>query len=94
MAVPRPSPRRVWTISQAKARLSEVLRLAEKEGPQHIGKRRRFVVVPADDWYAKDSPRRPMGQWLVENMPRGASLDGPRDRKSGREIPFISDDAK
>ena len=94
MAVPPRSPRRVWTIAQAKARLSEVLRLAEKEGPQHIGKRRPFVVVPADDWYAKVSPRRPMGQWLVENMPRGASLDVPRDRTSGREIPFISDDAK
>lgn len=94
MAVPYPSPRRVWTIAQAKARLSEVLRLAEEEGPQHIGKRRPFVVVPAGDWYAKISPRRPMGQWLVENMPRGAGLEVPQDRKSGREIPFTPGEAK
>ena len=94
MATPDPSPQRVWTIAQAKARLSEVLRLAEKEGPQHIGKRRTFVVVPAGDWYAKVSPRPPMGQWLVNNMPRGANLDVPRERKSGREIPFTPDNSK
>ncbi len=52
--------RRVWTIAQAKARLSEVLRLAEEEGPQHIGTRRPFVV-PASDWYAKVGSSRPMG---------------------------------
>lgn len=94
MTAPYPRPRRVWTIAQAKARLSEVLRLAEKEGPQHIGTRRPFVVVPAADWYAKISPRRPMGQWLVDNIPRGANLDVSGDRKSGREIPFMSGDAK
>ena len=82
------NPRRVWTIAQAKARLSEVLRLAEEEGPQHIGTRRPFVVVPASDWYAKVRSSRPMGQWLVDNMPRGVNLDIHSDRKSGREIPF------
>lgn len=40
-------PRRVWTVAEAKAKLSEVLRLAETEGPQHIGARKRFVVMPA-----------------------------------------------
>ena len=34
------------------------------------------------------------GEWLVDNLPRGANLDVAADRKSGREIPFISDDAK
>ena len=55
------NPRRVWTIAQAKARLSEVLRLAEEEGPQHIGTRRPFVVVPASDWYAKDPVQSALG---------------------------------
>ncbi len=40
-------PQRVWTVAEAKARLSEILRLAESEGPQRIGTRRPFVVVPA-----------------------------------------------
>ena len=94
MAEPSPSARRVRTIAQAKTRLSNVMRLAEKEGPQHVGKRRPFVVDPAGDRHAKVSPRRPVGEWLVDNLPRGANLDVAADRKSGREIPFISDDAK
>ena len=47
-------PRRVWTVAEAKARLSEILRLAEEEGPQHIGARKPFVVVPASVWHAKN----------------------------------------
>jgi len=84
----RPGPGRVWTVAEAKARLSELLRLAEEEGPQHIGRRRAFVVVLAAEWYAKTQPRPPMGQWLVENMPRGADLDAAANRRSGREMPF------
>ena len=84
----RPEPCRVWTVTEARARLSEVLRLAEEEGPQHIGRRRAFVVVPAAEWYAKTQPRPPMGQWLLENMPRGAVPDLSADRRSRREIPF------
>ncbi len=58
----RPKPRRVWTVAEAKARFSEVLYLAEEEGPQHIGRRGTFVVVPAGEWYSKSPPRKPMGQ--------------------------------
>ena len=43
-------PGRVWTVAEAKAKLSEVLRLAEEEGPQRIGLRRPFVVVPEHVW--------------------------------------------
>ena len=89
-----PESCRVWTVAQAKARLSEVLRLAEEEGPQHIGMRRTFVVVPASAWYANTPQRRHMGQWLVDNMPRGADLHIPNDRKSRREIPFAAGTAE
>ena len=46
MAVQQPGSERIWTVAEAKARLSEVLRLAEEEGPQRIGARKPFVVVP------------------------------------------------
>ena len=82
--------RRVWTIAEAKARLSEVLRLAEEEGPQRIGTRRPFIVVPERVWQAKSPPRKPLGQWLIENTPRGTNLEVP-DRSSNRPIPFIDD---
>ena len=78
---------RVWTVSEAKARLSEILRLSEQEGPQRIGTRRQFVVVPATVWDATKAPRTPLGRWLIENMPRGIDLDPP-DRASKRAVPF------
>ena len=78
---------RVWTVSEAKARLSEILRLSEQEGPQRIGIRRQFMVVPAAVWDATKAPRTPLGQWLIENMPRGIDVDLP-DRASKRAVPF------
>ena len=84
-------PGRVWTVAEAKARLSEILRLAETEGPQRIGKRSSFVVVPAELWKAKTQPQMPLGQWLVENVPRGVHLEVP-DRSSNRKIPFVDDE--
>ena len=86
---------RTWTVAEAKAKLSEVLRLAEEEGPQRIGLRRPFVVVPERVWQEKSSPEMPLGQWLIENMPRGTNLEIPdRGGDSHREIPFADwDDA-
>ena len=82
-----PSRQRIWTVAEAKARLSEILRLAEKEGPQRIGARRAFVVVPADLWNSGRDKRKPLGRWLVENLPQGGELELP-DRSSSREAPF------
>lgn len=36
--------------------------------------------------------RLPLGQWLVENMPRGTNLPIPDRRDSRRPIPFIDDE--
>ena len=92
MTVKRAKLNRTWTVAEAKARLSEILRLAEEEGPQRIGIRRSFVVVPAATWDAKTTPRKPLGQWLVENMPRGIELELPSRYDPDREIPFSTDE--
>ncbi len=78
----------IWTVAAAKARLSEVLRLAEEEGPQRIGKRKRFVVVSEHAWNAKTIRCKHMGQWLVEKMPRGADLALPDRNEPDRETSF------
>ncbi len=80
-------PFRTWTVAEARARLSEILRLAEEQGPQRIGIRRSFVVVPERLWREKTPEREPLGRWLIGNMPRGVDLE-PCERVSGREIPF------
>ena len=79
---------RIWTVAQAKARLSEVLRRSATEGPQRIGARKAFYVVPAETLQALISPRKPLGQWMVENLPRGTDLVIPDRREPGREVPF------
>ena len=84
-------PQHAWTVAEAKARLSEILRLSEEEGPQRIGVRRPFVVVPAARWEEKTQPPKPFGQWLLENVPRGANLETP-DRSSNRRIPFVQEE--
>ena len=81
-----------WTVAEAKARLSEILRLAEEVGPQRIGVRKPFVVVPESVWQSHAPVRTPLGRWLVQNMPRGVNLEIPGDRRSRREIPFVSGD--
>ena len=83
------SPRRTWTITEAKARLSEVLRLSEEEGPQRIGVRKTFVVMPEKLWQAQVSDRKPLGQWLVENMPQGIELELPDRNEEERDSPFL-----
>ncbi len=82
----------VWTVAEAKAKLSEILRLAETEGPQRIGIRRSFILVSDKLWQTKKPPKKHMGKWLVENMPRGTNLPIPDRREPGRRIPFIDED--
>ena len=94
MAIEHTKRHRVWTVTEAKARLSEIMRIAEEEGPQHIGTRRPFVIVPADTWYANISPRKPLGQWLVDNIPSGIDLEIPDRRETGRDIPFITQEGE
>ncbi len=84
---------RTWRVAEAKARLSEILRLADEQGPQRIGVRKPFVVVSERLWREKAPIRPPLGRWLIDHMPRGLDLEIPRERGSARPIPFASADA-
>ncbi|MDE2892321.1 MAG: hypothetical protein OXN86_07475 [Chloroflexota bacterium] len=81
---------KVWTIAEAKARLSEILRLAESEGPQRIGVRKSFVIISERDLNERQAQqeRMPLGRYLLEEMPRGAYDHIPRERDSNRPIPY------
>jgi hypothetical protein len=49
------------------------------------------VVVPAELWSANTQPAKPLGQWLVDNIPRGANLEAPNRGEPARMIPFTDD---
>lgn len=80
---------RVWSVAEAKSHLSAILRLAESDGPQVIGLRRPCVVLPMDVWMAQSPGREPLGQWLVQNAPRGAPIPTPDRKEPTREVPFV-----
>ena len=83
--------RRVWSVAEARENLSEILRLAEEDGPQRIGDTKIFTLAPEPEQPSENLPRKSLGQWLVENAPRGTNLEIPSRRESGREIPFINE---
>lgn len=82
---------RVWTVAEAKARLSEVLRLADEEGAQRIGMKKRFIVIPESRWLAAIPSRPPFGRWLIEHLEGGVELELPDRSEPEREIPFLTD---
>ena len=70
-----------WQIQQAKAKLSELIDTAEKEGPQIITRRgvETAVIVPIDEWRQMSPiPRRTLlevlqsgPQYSLNIPPRG-----------------------
>ena len=84
-------PKQVWTVADAQANLPEVLRLAESEGPQYIGTGKTFVVSPVEATPDQDEPELTLGQWLVENAPRGTNLVVPDDEPPEDEIPWTEE---
>ena len=93
-------PGRVWTVAEAKAKLSEVLRLAETEGPQRIGARKHFVVVPESVWrglFAGAQAPRPVAhrEHAARDQPRSPrprfNPKGPVHRRRRRMIGYLLD---
>lgn len=75
-----------WTVQNAKAQLSEVLRRARAGEPQRIGMTdEACVVVSAKAWEALHPSA--LGAWLVDNAPAGEELELP-SRRSHRADPF------
>lgn len=79
-----------WSVSEAKSRLSEVLRRARKAGPQYIGKREQCVVISREDWEAQTKPKESLGAWLLKNSP-SVEIEPPKRGQSARRAnPFES----
>lgn len=80
-----------WQVQTAKARFSEVFRLARTKGPQRITRQgREGVVMLAEEAYEQLAARSRQPKSLVrffrESPLMGADLDLERSRDTGREI--------
>jgi prevent-host-death family protein len=76
----------MWSVQDAKAHLSEVMRRARAGEPQIIGTRDPVVVMSAKD-FERLSPRKHLGRFLIETAPRGAPIKLP-PRDAGRGDPL------
>src|SRR5260221_9824286 len=80
-----------WQVQSAKARFSEVFRLARTEGPQRITRQgKEGVVMISDEQYdrllIKSRQPKSIVQFFRESPLVGVDLDLERDRDSGRDI--------
>lgn len=77
-----------WQLQDAKARLSELVKLAQKEGPQAItvhGKPAAVVLSPAD--YQRLSGRRlPFVEFIRRSPLAGARITTRRNRSPVRKV--------
>jgi prevent-host-death family protein len=75
-------------VADAKARLSEVIDKAHREGPQTITKNGRTtaVVVSIEEWERKTARTGSLAEFLFASPLRGADLDVERSKDGAREI--------
>jgi prevent-host-death family protein len=81
----------VWQVQTAKARFSEVFRLARTAGPQRITRQgKEGVVMISDEQYEQLTLKlrqpKSLVQFFRESPLAGVELDLERDQDSGRDI--------
>lgn len=77
-----------WSVAEAKARLSELLDHAIKDGPQAITRRGReiAVVVSVDEWHKKSSRSGSLAEFLAASPLRDSGLDVERADVRTRDV--------
>jgi len=92
--MPRKSARPLnpsWQVQTAKARFSELFRLARTEGPQLITRQGKegVVMMPVEQFEqltGKASQPKSLVQFFRESPLVGVKLDLKRDKDTGRDI--------
>ena len=89
--MPKELKKQDWQLQTAKARFSEVFRLARMEGPQRITRQgKEGVVMISDEQYARLRARasqpKSIVQFFRESPFVGAGLDLERNKDAGRDL--------
>ena len=83
---------RAWKVQEAKARFSEFLAAALKEGPQIVTERgvETAVLVPISQWRSMGKPtKRNIKKLLLAPEARTENLTSPRPEIAFREPPAL-----
>ena len=80
----------MWTVQEAKAKLSEVLERARAGEAQVIGARDPCVVISMDAYkrLAERQTERHLGKWLVANLRGLGEIELPPRGEGHRPVPF------
>ena len=78
----------VWSVAQAKARFSEVVDRALKQGPQAITRNGRpaVVVVSVEEWTRKTGRKGTLAEFFAASPLRGSGLEIERAQGGAREV--------
>jgi prevent-host-death family protein len=87
MAAKNPRNEGIWTVADAKARLSEVIDRAQGE-PQTITRNGKpsVVIVSVEEWQRKTARRGSLAEFLLASPLRGSDLDFERMRDEPRDL--------
>lgn len=79
-----------WSVADAKARLSEVMERARREGPQEISRHGRpaVIVVAIEEWEAKSRRKGSLAEFFLTSPLRGVDLDLDRRDDEPRDTPL------
>lgn len=79
----------MWSVADAKAHLSEILRRARAGEPQAIGAHDPCVVVSAATYRTRISETGHDGRWLIEQAARvGEEIQAPSRHADRADTPF------
>jgi len=79
-----------WPLQNAKAGLSELVRRAQKDGPQHITLRGKpaVVVISEQEYQKLQKPRPGLATFLRASPLNGLDIDLSRDKSPDRDVPL------
>jgi len=77
-----------WTVADAKAKLSEVIELAQSQGPQTITRNGRtaVVIVDAEEWERKTKRVGNLAEFFAASPLRASRLNAKRLNDRARKL--------
>lgn len=80
--------RKHWSLAEAKSRLSEVIRQAEREGPQTVTRHGRAaaVIVAAEAWKREKRRKGTFVEFMDASPLRGSRLKIARFKDRARDV--------
>ena len=77
-----------WTVAEAKAKLSEVIALAQERGPQTITRNGQtaVVVVAAEEWARKTKRIGNLAEFFATSPLRKSGLKVKRSKEGPRKV--------